>query len=164
MTMKGFDAPIKGIILQFRTIIDLSSNKFEGAIPDVVGKLVGLTMLNISNNRLSGHIPVKLGNLVQLEQLDLSSNVALCGPPLSRKCQGRDSEDDDSDYAFMNGFTWQAVLMGYASGMIIGLGGGCLSFYTGRPKWFATMIDEEGYRIIKKYRQGRRLSSNLRLH
>ncbi|XP_047331852.1 receptor-like protein 9DC3 [Impatiens glandulifera] len=221
MTMKGFDARIEGFILRSRTIIDLSSNKFEGAIPDVVGKLFGLTMLNISNNRLNGHIPVKLGNLVQLEHLDLSSNhltgeipqeltsltflevlnlscngleghipqgkqfntfsntsymenVALCGPPLSRKCQGReipipspndDSENDDSDYAFMNGFTWQAVLMGYASGMIIGLGGGCLSFYTGRPKWFATMIDEEGYKIIKKYnRRVRRLSSNLRLH
>ncbi|XP_047329994.1 receptor-like protein 9DC3 [Impatiens glandulifera] len=220
MTMKGFDARIEGFILQSRTIIDLSSNKFEGAIPDVVGKLFGLTMLNISNNRLSGHIPVKLGNLIQLEQLDLSSNhltgeipqeltsltflavlnlscnaleghipqgkqfntfsntsymenVALCGLPLSRKCEGHeipipspndDSENDDSDYAFMNGFTWQAVLMGYASGMIIGLGGGCLSFYTGRPKWFATMIDEEGYKIIKKYRRVRRLSSNLRLH
>ncbi|XP_047333476.1 receptor-like protein 9DC3 [Impatiens glandulifera] len=193
ITMKGHDAHIEGFILESRTIIDLSSNKFEGAInPIVVGNLVGLTILNMSNNHLTGHIPVNLGNLVQLESLDLSSNqligeipqeltsltflevlnlscnrleghipqgkqfntfsndsylenMALCGSPLSTKCEWHEMEtpppgppphDDSEDDSF-----WQGGLMGYTFGMIIGLAAGCLSFYTGRPKWFATMMD-----------------------
>ncbi|XP_047331850.1 receptor-like protein 9DC3 [Impatiens glandulifera] len=227
ITTKGLDAHLQGISFP-RTTIDLSSNKFEGSIPDVVGNLVALTMLNMSNNRLTGPIPESLGNLVHLESLDLSSNhltgeipqeltsitflevlnlscnglegripqgkqfdtflntsymenKGLCGPPLSRKCQGHEMEtppppppppphddsEDDSYFAF-SGFTWQAVLTGYIFGMIIGLAAGCLSFSTGRPKWFATMIDEEVYKIMKKYRRGgrvpvRRIPSSLRL-
>ncbi|XP_048137898.1 receptor-like protein 7 [Rhodamnia argentea] len=56
------------------TVIDLSSNLFEGEIPGVIGDLKGLQGLNLSNNFLSGHIPPLLGNLTELESLDLSLN------------------------------------------------------------------------------------------
>ncbi|XP_075656884.1 receptor-like protein 7 isoform X1 [Castanea sativa] len=54
--------------------IDLSSNKFDGEISEVIGNLKGLHLLNISNNILIGPIPSSLGNLTELESLDLSQN------------------------------------------------------------------------------------------
>ncbi|KAF8020510.1 hypothetical protein BT93_G1048 [Corymbia citriodora subsp. variegata] len=56
------------------TVIDLSSNLFEGEIPSAIGDLRGLHGLNLSNNFLTGHIPSSLGNLTALESLDLSQN------------------------------------------------------------------------------------------
>ncbi|MCH99986.1 receptor-like protein kinase, partial [Trifolium medium] len=58
-------------------IIDLSRNKFEGEIPDVIGELHALVGLNLSHNRLTGHIPKSMGNLTNLESLDLSSNMLI---------------------------------------------------------------------------------------
>ncbi|KAG2722070.1 hypothetical protein I3760_02G112600 [Carya illinoinensis] len=58
----------------FLIAIDLSSNKFEGEIPEMVGNLNGLIWLNISNNFLTGPIPYTLANLTRLESLDLSQN------------------------------------------------------------------------------------------
>ncbi|KAM5582259.1 receptor-like protein 6 [Rosa sericea] len=54
--------------------IDLSSNRFEGKIPEFIGNLNGLLSLNVSSNILSGRIPPSLGNLANLEALDLSHN------------------------------------------------------------------------------------------
>ncbi|KAK3429706.1 hypothetical protein EUGRSUZ_E01200, partial [Eucalyptus grandis] len=54
--------------------VDLSNNKFEGHIPDIVGDLKSLILLNLSNNILTGCIPPSLANLTMLESLDLSQN------------------------------------------------------------------------------------------
>ncbi|XP_030514453.1 receptor-like protein 6 [Rhodamnia argentea] len=54
--------------------IDLSNNKFEGCIPDLVGDLKSLISLNLSNNILTGSIPPSIANLTVLESLDLSRN------------------------------------------------------------------------------------------
>ncbi|KAF7851491.1 hypothetical protein BT93_L3835 [Corymbia citriodora subsp. variegata] len=54
--------------------IDLSNNKFEGFIPELIGDLKSLIMLNFSNNFLNGSIPPSLANLMVLESLDLSWN------------------------------------------------------------------------------------------
>nr|XP_023929437.1 receptor-like protein 9DC3 [Quercus suber] len=54
--------------------MDLSSNKFEGEIPELVGKLKGIQLLNLSNNLLTGSIPSSLEKLTTLEALDLSQN------------------------------------------------------------------------------------------
>ncbi|GLT83745.1 hypothetical protein SLE2022_020170 [Rubroshorea leprosula] len=71
--MKGFEYELQRILTIF-TSIDLSNNKFEGKIPDVIGKLSSLKGLNISHNNLTGPISQSLGNLTNLEWLDLSSN------------------------------------------------------------------------------------------
>ncbi|KAI5332445.1 hypothetical protein L3X38_022574 [Prunus dulcis] len=54
--------------------IDLSSNRFEGEIPQEICSLVLLRSLNLSMNQFSGNIPSKIGNLSQLDTLDLSLN------------------------------------------------------------------------------------------
>ncbi|KAF7851284.1 hypothetical protein BT93_L4174 [Corymbia citriodora subsp. variegata] len=54
--------------------IDLSKNKFEGFIPELIGDLKSLRMLNLSNNCLNGTIPPSLANLTIIESLDLSWN------------------------------------------------------------------------------------------
>ena len=54
--------------------MDLSSNKFEGEIPELIGNLKGIQLLNISNNLLTGSIPSSLEKLTALEALDLSQN------------------------------------------------------------------------------------------
>ncbi|GLT74573.1 hypothetical protein SLA2020_463610 [Shorea laevis] len=61
-------------IFKIFTVIDLSCNKFEGEIPEVVGNLTRLQLLNLSNNMLTGPIPPALGFLTNLEALDLSHN------------------------------------------------------------------------------------------
>ncbi|KAM1018622.1 hypothetical protein ACFX2C_040227 [Malus domestica] len=54
--------------------VDISSNKFEGRIPEFIGNLDGLMSFNISGNLLTGPIPSSFGNLRNLESLDLSHN------------------------------------------------------------------------------------------
>ncbi|CAN6704000.1 unnamed protein product [Malus baccata var. baccata] len=54
---------------------DISSNKFEGKIPEFIGNLKELRSLNLSHNSLTGSIPSSFGNLTNLESLDLSQNM-----------------------------------------------------------------------------------------
>ncbi|XP_060192484.1 receptor-like protein 19 [Lycium barbarum] len=56
------------------TVIDLSSNHFEGVVPKTLMELVSFRLLNLSHNNLRGHIPLELGQLNMLEALDLSWN------------------------------------------------------------------------------------------
>ncbi|KAF3435123.1 hypothetical protein FNV43_RR22210 [Rhamnella rubrinervis] len=72
--MKGHFYQLVKILTTFTTI-DLSSNNFEGEIPQSIGELKSLIVLNISHNKLNGLFPPSLGNLSKLESLDLSSNV-----------------------------------------------------------------------------------------
>jgi len=167
------------------TAIDLSSNGFEGGIPEVLGDLKALHLLNLSNNFLSGRIPPSLSNLKELEALDLSqnelsgeipvqlaqltflevfnvshnflsgpipqgnqfgtfdntsfdANPGLCGEPLSKECgNGEDSlpaakEDEGSGYP--HEFGWKVVVIGYASGLVIGVIIGC-AMNTRKYEW-----------------------------
>jgi hypothetical protein len=74
LTMKGTDMAMIKIPTIFVSM-DMSRNKFEGEIPNVIGELHDLIGLNLSHNRLTGHIPQSMGNLTNLEWLDLSSNM-----------------------------------------------------------------------------------------
>ncbi|KAL6144030.1 hypothetical protein ACLB2K_054725 [Fragaria x ananassa] len=79
-----YDYPItvfsKGVELKYiktpylMRLIDLSSNRFVGEIPGIIGNLRGLNLLNLCNNTLTGPIPSSFGNLIALESLDLSQN------------------------------------------------------------------------------------------
>ncbi|KAB2087579.1 hypothetical protein ES319_A04G113500v1 [Gossypium barbadense] len=73
VTNKGLQMELVKILTIF-TSIDLSCNKLEGPIPDVIGKFKALHVLNLSHNALSGKIPLSLGKMQQMESMDLSSN------------------------------------------------------------------------------------------
>ncbi|XP_060171014.1 receptor-like protein 9DC3 [Lycium barbarum] len=164
-------------ILTIYTSIDLSSNKFEGPIPSIMGDLIALQLLNLSHNRLQSQIPPSLGSLSLVESLDLSGNHlvgemlaqlsslaslevlnlsynhlkgcipqgpqfqtfesnsyegndGLCGFPISKVC-GKNCvsetnytvsalDHQESNSECLNDF-WKAALMGYRSGLCIGL-------------------------------------------
>ncbi|KAF3678960.1 putative protein-tyrosine-phosphatase IBR5-like [Capsicum annuum] len=101
---KGLKLKVKRI-LSLYTVIDLSSNSFEGHIPSIMGDLIAI--------RISGDIPQQLASLTFLEFLNLShnhlrgcipqgpqlhsfeinsyqGNDGLCGFPVSKGC-GNDS-------------------------------------------------------------------------
>ncbi|KAK7299955.1 hypothetical protein RJT34_10786 [Clitoria ternatea] len=80
-TTKGTNLMFARIPKMFSTI-DLSRNKFEGEIPNVIGELHALKGLNLSHNKLIGPIPHSMGNLKNLEWLDLSSNMLIGRIPL----------------------------------------------------------------------------------
>ncbi|KAL7221760.1 hypothetical protein ACSBR1_023661 [Camellia fascicularis] len=73
IVIKGSTIEMEKVLTIF-TAIDLSKNKFEGQIPQIIGKLNSIRGLNLSHNKLIGHIPTSLANLTKLEWLDLSSN------------------------------------------------------------------------------------------
>ncbi|XP_057989626.1 receptor-like protein 6 isoform X1 [Hevea brasiliensis] len=194
LTLKGLE--IKLVKIQtVLTTIDLSSNKFIGKIPQVIGKLKSLKLLNLSHNQLTGNIQPSLGNLSNLESLDLSSNLlvgripmqltyltflevfrvshnqlegpiprgkqfntfdntsyegnlGLCGLPLAKCGNGERqkptaSKEDDSKSR--NGFGWNAILAGYACGVIFGIEMGYVVFKTRKPTWLVRMVEDEGH-------------------
>ncbi|KAL3359059.1 hypothetical protein AABB24_015895, partial [Solanum stoloniferum] len=73
VTTKGFVREIVRILYLY-TVIDFSSNKFEGQIPSIMGDLIAIHTINLSHNGLKGHIPPSLGDLSSVESLDLSGN------------------------------------------------------------------------------------------
>uniref|UniRef100_A0A8R7QX74 non-specific serine/threonine protein kinase n=1 Tax=Triticum urartu TaxID=4572 RepID=A0A8R7QX74_TRIUA len=56
-------------------VLDLSSNRLSGSIPNRLGNLTKLSSLHIFHNQLSGQIPRELGYLVNLESLSLRDNT-----------------------------------------------------------------------------------------
>lgn len=81
LVVKGLRLELERILVVYTTI-DLSVNKFQGEIPDTIGKLTSLRFLNLSHNSLTGEIPVPLKDLRLLESLDLSSNKMVGKIPL----------------------------------------------------------------------------------
>ncbi|KAI3733161.1 hypothetical protein L1987_64379 [Smallanthus sonchifolius] len=55
--------------------LNLSSNSFEGPIPESLNRLTSLEVLDLSNNRFSGGIPSFLTQMPSLSQLLLSNNL-----------------------------------------------------------------------------------------
>ena len=81
IVLKGNEIHMEKILNTFTTI-DLSNNKFQGKIPNIIGKLNSLRLLNLSHNSLVGHIPISLGDLTDLESLDLSENQLVGNIPV----------------------------------------------------------------------------------
>ncbi|KAD7480256.1 hypothetical protein R6Q59_009026 [Mikania micrantha] len=73
VAVKGVALDIPRLLIEY-TIIDLSNNKFEREIPNIMGNLNSLKVLNLSHNSLTGQIPSTLGKISEIESLDLSWN------------------------------------------------------------------------------------------
>ncbi|OAY61320.1 receptor-like protein 7 [Manihot esculenta] len=107
--------------------LDLSQNKLSGEIPQQLAQLHFLAVFNVSHNNLTGAIPI--GNQFDTFQNDsYGGNWGLCGKPTFMKCDSLGvlppsasdlDEGEDSGSSFE--FGWKSVLMGYGSGLVIGL-------------------------------------------
>ncbi|KAJ9686882.1 hypothetical protein PVL29_015651 [Vitis rotundifolia] len=187
------------------TIIDLSSNKFYGEIPESIGDPKGLQALNLSNNALTGPIPTSLANLTLLEALDLSQNklsreipqqlvqltfleifnvshnhltgpipqgkqfatfpntsfdgnLGLCGSPLSRACGNSEASPPAPSIPQQSSaseFDWKIVLMGYGSGLIIGVSVGYI-LTSWKHEWFVKTFGRRQPKWRRKAKRGHR--------
>ncbi|KAH9745282.1 Receptor-like protein 43 [Citrus sinensis] len=137
--------------------LDLSNNNLQGRIPSSLSNLTAIESMDLSSNMLSGNIPQQLSELTSLEFFDVSDNL-LTGPiqfdtfgkssfdgnpglyegPLSKKCENSEAappeEDPHSESVFA--FGWKTVVIGYASGTIIGVILGHI-FSTRKYEWLA---------------------------
>ncbi|KAI5334050.1 PREDICTED: receptor [Prunus dulcis] len=114
--------------------LDLSSNRLVGKIPEQLVNLTSLEMFNVSKNRLVGPIP-QGKQFDTFENNSYSGNVGLCGIPLAKTCGPHQSPPQDGDLEHENGFDWKVVLMGYASGLVIGISVGYLVLSNRTPDW-----------------------------
>ncbi|XP_047251263.1 receptor-like protein Cf-9 homolog [Capsicum annuum] len=128
VTTKGLDLELPRV-LTTEVIINLSRNRFEGYLPSIIGDLVGLRTLNLSHNCLEGIIPALFHQLSEnsLIRLRTEQNDGLRGLPFSKDYGGDDGvpqpttpvELDDEEEGDL--ISWQAVLMGFGCGLVIGL-------------------------------------------
>ncbi|XP_029144044.2 receptor-like protein 9DC3 [Arachis hypogaea] len=159
--------------------LNLSHNSLTGPVPHSLGNLTNLESLDLSSNLLTGKIPDELTNLIFLEVLNLSSNhlegsiprgkqfdtfsndsyeenMGLCGFPLSIECNNNVPQQQypSSEAEDKFGFGWKPVAIGYACGMVFGIGLGCCVFSIGKPQWLVIIFG--GKRIKRKSRGNRR--------
>ncbi|KAL5763562.1 hypothetical protein ACOSP7_019826 [Xanthoceras sorbifolium] len=138
--------------------LDLSSNRLEGEIPKQLTSLTFLSVLNLSYNQLVGPIPQ--GYQFGTFQNDCYiGNLGLCDFPLSKKCGTGEApeptifnEEDNS----ASWFDWKMCMMGYGSGVGIGLSMGYIVFSTGKPEWFVSMVERKQSRKVKRLTRSRR--------
>ncbi|KAH0780682.1 hypothetical protein KY290_000280 [Solanum tuberosum] len=146
--------------------LDLSSNKIGGEIPQQLASLTSLEVLNLSHNHLVGCIP-KGKQFDTFENSSYQGNDGLRGLPLSKDCGsdegvpqattpfGLDQEEEEEGDSSM--ISWQAVLMGYGCGLVIGLSVIYIMLSTRYPVWFSRMDVELEHKILmrmKKYKKG----------
>ncbi|KAL7086740.1 hypothetical protein ACP275_13G019500 [Erythranthe tilingii] len=80
---KGRESVYRKRTLRLLKLIDLSSNKLVGNIPEIFSSLKGLISLNLSRNSLTGNINPDIGQMERLEVLDLSRNQLSGTVPIS---------------------------------------------------------------------------------
>ncbi|KAL8479436.1 hypothetical protein ACS0TY_026359 [Phlomoides rotata] len=126
--------------------LDLSTNQLHGKIPRQLTSLTFLAKLNLSMNNLEGQIP-QSHQFLTFEDDSYIGNQGLCGFPLTKKCgEGQNPvplqpQEDDEEFGFLDGFTWQAVALGYACGFAFGVTAGHFMLRYGRPKWLVGFFE-----------------------
>ncbi|KAK3440404.1 hypothetical protein EUGRSUZ_B00685, partial [Eucalyptus grandis] len=101
--------------------LDLSSNKLSGMIPPALAQLNFLAFFNVSDNHLSGPIP-QVNQFHTFENNSYGGNLGLCGVPLTKKCGNPiEAPSAPPSGAFAKEIDWKIVLMGFGSGLVIGV-------------------------------------------
>ncbi|XP_058211423.1 receptor-like protein 7 [Rhododendron vialii] len=142
--------------------LDLSQNLLSGEIPQQLSKLNFLSVLNVSHNRLTGPIPQGK----QFDIFDNSSyggNIGLCGVPLMRLCKNSEKlpppppahSSQGNGLEFSTGIYWMVIMMGYGSGLIIGLVIGQM-LTTRYHEWFVAIFERAKKTQRRPKRKARR--------
>ncbi|KAH0724448.1 hypothetical protein KY285_000276 [Solanum tuberosum] len=139
--------------------LDLSSNKISGEIPQQLASLKSLEVLNLSHNHLVGCIP-KGNQFDTFENSSYQGNDALRGFPLSKDCGGDDGVAQTTNPVELDErggdssmISWQAVLMGYGCGLVIGLSIIYIMLSTQYPAWFSRMDVKLEHKILTRMRR-----------
>ena len=146
-------------------LLNLSNNNLTGHIPVSLGNLTTLESLDLSQSKLLEQIPWQLTKLTFLESFNVShsqligptphgkqfdtfenssfdKNSGLCGSPLSKKCEDLEPsplpsssiEEGQGSWLHIK-FDWKIILMGYYSGLVIGVFGNIV--FEKKQHWFA---------------------------
>ncbi|KAJ4725237.1 Receptor-like protein [Melia azedarach] len=144
--------------------LDLSSNRLVGQIPKQLTSLTSLSVLNLSFNQFEGPVP-RGPQFNTFPNNSYIGNLELCGFPLSEECSNddapetkfydKDDDNDDNDDT-SSWFDRKFAMMGYISGLVIGLSIGYMVFATGRPLWFIWMIERKQFKRMGKQNRGSR--------
>ena len=174
LSSNQFNGPISQLIGELKSLrlLNLSHNGLTGHIPSLLGNMSLLESLDLSSNQLTGTIPLQLTSLAYLSALNLSENhlsgtiprgtqfdtfgndsflgnLGLSRVPLTKK--NRDDElptpevDDDDDW-----FDWKMILIGYGSGLVVGLSTGYIMFTTGKPWRFVKFVEKAQQKLIRR--------------
>ncbi|KAG4161216.1 hypothetical protein ERO13_D01G042742v2 [Gossypium hirsutum] len=146
--------------------IDLSFNRLSGRIPSQLTNLTFLQVLRFWNNNLVGPIPHGK-QFDTFENDSYRGNLGLCGFPLSKECNNdeiaepaQDEEDNGNGNGNGNGiaFIWKVAMMGYGSGMVLGISIGYIVFTTGRPRWLVRKIERDLQNKVSSWFGKKRMS------
>ncbi|XP_062081197.1 receptor-like protein 19 [Humulus lupulus] len=170
LTVKGYYAELEKIQTML-IFIDFSRNNFTGEIPELLGKLNSLKGLNFSHNKISCNIPPSLGNLTNLEcrQFDTftndsyKENLGLCGFPISESCNEdtihQFQQEDNEEH--VKGFDWKIVLIGFGSGMVIGISIGYMFLTDQNIDGIVKTLKGEQWHLMAKRSKQRRARQNV---
>ena len=161
--------------LKWLHLLNLGDNNLSGHIPSFLGNLTQLESLDLSQNKLSGEIPSQLTRMTFLEFFNVSDNnltgpipqgqqfstfsnasfdgnPGLCGTPLSRAC-GHSEALPPTPSSSKQGSTGKFVLMGYGSGLVIGVSiGYCLTSW--KHEWFVRTFGKRQRKWTRTERMG----------
>ncbi|KAJ6750421.1 hypothetical protein OIU85_001000 [Salix viminalis] len=146
-------------------IVDLSNNSFKGNLPleyfrnwTAMKNVHGEHFLHYMQANTSFQIS-HFGMMHEYEYSMTMTNKGLCGKPLSRKCgNGEDSlpaaKRDEGSAAYPLEFGWKVVVIGYASGLVIGVILGCV-MDTRKYEWLVNNY------FVRLQRKGQNLKTHL---
>ncbi|XP_034710508.1 receptor-like protein 43 [Vitis riparia] len=135
--------------------LDLSQNQLSGEIPLQLTRITFLAFFNVSHNHLTGPIP-QGKQFTTFPNASLDGNLGLCGSPLSRACGSSEASpptSSSSKQGSTSEFDWKFVLMGYGSGLVIGVSiGYCLTSW--KHEWFVKTFGKWQRKWTRKERRG----------